>query len=152
MGSRELHETNKPPGNRELRGDSASSVIITVHCSKTTAKKKKKHQLSHCASKSFHFRGLHGWNGQLWCSPKSHSPHPLPSPGMTYSQWRSISSHDKFTVSTSTLLISSFSPLGEITGDVKPRDTRNNPKFYSLELKTYCTISFSIMSDPWSPV
>ena len=42
MGSRELHETNKPPGNRELRGDSASSVIITVHCSKRTAKKKKK--------------------------------------------------------------------------------------------------------------
>ena len=119
---------------------------------KEQQKKKKKHQLSHCASKSFHFRGIHGWNGQLECSPNIHSPHLLPSPGMTYSQWRSISSHDKFTVSTSTFLISSFSPLGEITGDVKPRDTRNNPKFYSLELKTYCTISFSIMSDPWSPV
>ena len=157
MVSRELHETNnppnKPPGNRELRGDSASSAIITVHCSKRTAKKKKKkHQLSHCASKSIHLRGLHGWNVQLECSFISHSPHPLPSPGTTYSQWQSISSHDKFTVPTSTLLIFSFSPLGEITGDVKARDIRNNSKFYSWRLKTYCTISFSSMSDPGNPV
>lgn len=115
--------------DRELRGDSASSVIITIHCGKRTAKKKKKvHQLSHCISKSIHLRGIHGWNGQLECSPSA-TPHTHYPPGMT------IVNDDLFYLTSQVHSVHinslnlSFSPLGENTGDVKPRDTRNNLKF-----------------------